>query len=139
MREQFDSVRAEADAEKLRTVEQVRAVSTEALTEMGDLLGQLVARFEATAADVKAVTEAIAQEVEASREEITKSVAVLPHETKEQSAALKRAVSEQIRALGELNAIMAASGRLTDTAKPDRKSTRLNSSHTDISRMPSSA
>jgi hypothetical protein len=118
MREQFDSVRAEADAEKLRTVEQVRAVSTEALTEMGELLGQLVARFEATAADVKAVTESIAQEVEASREEITKSVAVLPNETKEQAAALKRAVSEQIRALGELNAIMSASGRVTDTAKP---------------------
>ena len=31
--------------------------------------------------------------------------------------------------------------RMTDAAKPviDRKSTRLNSSHTDISRMPSSA
>jgi hypothetical protein len=118
MREQFDTVRAEADAEKERTVDQVRAVSTEALAEMSELLGQLVGRFEKTAADVKSLTESIAQEVDAAREDITKSVTILPNETKEQSAALKRAVSEQIRALGELNAIMAASSRVTDTAKP---------------------
>ena len=30
-------------------------------------------------------------------------------------------------------------GLITDETGPDRKSTRLNSSHTDISRMPSSA
>ena len=33
----------------------------------------------------------------------------------------------------------AKGGRLDDRIREDRKSTRLNSSHTDISRMPSSA
>ena len=46
------------------------------------------------------------------------------------------------RKLNKLDGVTATVNYATEKAKvsyPDRKSTRLNSSHTDISRMPSSA
>ena len=43
------------------------------------------------------------------------------------------------REVAEETGIVASRYQLTDWQHTDRKSTRLNSSHTDISRMPSSA
>ena len=42
-------------------------------------------------------------------------------------------------ALGQVSVDIPSSWTITDTSKGDRKSTRLNSSHCALSRMPSSA
>ena len=47
--------------------------------------------------------------------------------------------SELVRQLVEYERFKEAAGSLVARERQDRKSTRLNSSHTDISRMPSSA
>ena len=66
----------------------------------------------------------------------------LPEELAIDTGVARRIIAEfiraQLRQAGFEKAVLGLSGGI-DSALVDRKSTRLNSSHTDISRMPSSA
>jgi ABC-type transporter Mla subunit MlaD len=84
---------------------------------MGEVIESATKRFADATEDMRRIAAGIKSELDETRSEIKKGVFELPMEAKESTTAIRRAVAEQVSALKELSAIVARSGRNTDTSE----------------------
>ncbi len=73
-------------------------------------------RFLDVARELKSAASEVQQSIELAREEMKRGILELPGETEASAATMRRAVAEQIKALAELNEIVARQGQALDVA-----------------------
>ena len=115
---QYDEVRNASAQEHERTAAALRQSFAEANAEIADLFGAALERFRNASGEIHGMSGEIKRELEATRNELRRGAVELPRETAEQASAMRRVVAEQIKALNELNDIIARSGRAYDIAEP---------------------
>jgi hypothetical protein len=85
---------------------------------MQALFREAAERFETLTTGMKAMSAEIQRELSETRDQLTRGMVEIPKETQENAAAMRRVVADQIKALAELNDIVAKSGRAFDVAEP---------------------
>jgi len=111
---QFALVRSAADNERERTAAALRETYEAALADVQRLFGESGSRFAEAAAELKRAAGDVQQSIELAREEMKRGILELPAETEASAATMRRAVAEQIKALAELNEIVARQGQAFD-------------------------
>ena len=88
----------------------------------GAEIDQRFKHFADLAREMKAMTEEVRTALDSTRTEMKRGVLELPQETQESAAAMRRVLAEQIKALGDLNDIVARHGHGVDVVEPARRS-----------------
>ncbi|MFG1349726.1 hypothetical protein [Xanthobacter autotrophicus] len=114
---QLSLVRSAADQERERTAAALRETYASALSDVQTLFGETGNRFTEVAGDLKRVAEDVQQAITLAREEMKRGILELPAETEASAATMRRAVAEQIKALAELNEIVARQGQALDVVE----------------------
>ena len=115
---QFEGIRSATNNERERTAAAMRAAYEQANGEMTTLFGHAADRFQTAAAELRGMTAEIHQELEATRHELRRGVIDFPKEAAQHADHIREVVGNQIRALNELNEIVARTGRRNDVALP---------------------
>lgn len=119
---QFERVRHAADTERERTVAALRQTYDAALRDMQALFGETGSRFADAALELKKTAQDVQHSIELAREEMKRGILELPAETEASAATMRRAVAEQIKALAELNQIVARQGQTLDVVEAGARS-----------------
>ncbi|MGE4373953.1 MAG: hypothetical protein AB7E29_13845 [Xanthobacter sp.] len=114
---QFERVRDAANAERERTAAALRQTYEAALQDMQNLFGDTGSRFADAARELKQTAQDVQHSIELAREEMKRGILELPSETEASAATMRRAVAEQIKALAELNEIVARQGQALDVVE----------------------
>jgi hypothetical protein len=117
---QYELIRGAYSEERGRTAIALKSTYQEAVEEMGGLFHDMNERFAVAARDLRGMAEEVQRSLELTREELKRGVLELPEETRESAAAMRRVVADQIKALSELNEIVARHGRRADLSEARR-------------------
>jgi hypothetical protein len=109
--QQYDLIRNSSAEERDRTNAALKDTYNEAMGSVNAMFSDANARFLDAARDLREISDDIQRTLETTREEIRRTVFELPTETKESANAMRRVVADQIKALSELNDIVARHGR----------------------------
>ena len=109
--QQFADIRQLTASEQERQAQAVREAGEKARREIGDVLGQVVARFNETVGQLRDMSGQIARELQQTRGELAGGIKLIPQETTAQANAMRQVVSDHIKALNELSDIVVKSGR----------------------------
>lgn len=137
--QQLSLVRSAADAERERTARALRETYEGALSDVQHLFGETGGRFTEVALDLKRVAEDVQQAIALAREEMKRGILELPAETEASAATMRRAVAEQIKALAELNEIVARQGQALDVVEASARTSVQESVRASREAMPSRA
>lgn len=119
---QFERVRHAADAERERTTAALRQTYEVAFKDMQRLFGETGSHFADAATELKKTAQDVQRSIELAREEMKRGILELPAETEASAATMRRAVAEQIKALAELNQIVARQGQTLDVVEASARS-----------------
>lgn len=114
---QYELIRNSSTEERERTSVALKDTYDEAMQSVNAMFSEANARFLEASRDLREISEDIQRTLDTTREEIRRTVFELPTETKESANAMRRVVADQIKALSELNDIVARHGR-SDQAAP---------------------
>ena len=117
---QYELIRGAYSEERGRTAIALKSTYQEAVEEMGGLFHEMNERFAVAARELRDMAEEVQRSLELTREELKRGVLELPEETRESAAAMRRVVADQIKALSELNDIVARHGRRVDLSEARR-------------------
>ncbi|HEV1999807.1 MAG TPA: apolipoprotein acyltransferase, partial [Xanthobacteraceae bacterium] len=123
---QYELIRGAYSEERGRTAIALKSTYQEAVEEMGGLFHEMNERFAVAARELRDMAEEVQRSLELTREELKRGVLELPEETRESAAAMRRVVADQIKALSELNDIVARHGRRVDLSEARRISPPTN-------------
>ncbi|MCW5681431.1 MAG: hypothetical protein KF794_09945 [Xanthobacteraceae bacterium] len=112
---QYELIRNSSEEERERTAASLKSTYNEATESVNALFAEQNQRFVEAARDLREISDDIQRTLDTTREEIRRTVFELPAETKESTAAMRRVVADQIKALAELNEIVARHGREVET------------------------
>ncbi|OYW42441.1 MAG: hypothetical protein B7Z45_02045, partial [Azorhizobium sp. 12-66-6] len=115
---QMERMRTSSDAERERMMQALTSTYQSALTDVNGLFEDTGRRFNDVARELKGAAQEVQQSIELAREEMKRGILELPAETEASAATMRRAVAEQIKALAELNEIVARQGQSADVAAP---------------------
>ncbi len=122
--EQAETLRLATGKERERTTHAMRSAYEQATHEMQALFREAAERFETLTTGMKAMSAEIQRELAETRDQLSRGMVEIPKETQENAAAMRRVVADQIKALAELNDIVAKSGRAFDVAEPSPAAAR---------------
>jgi hypothetical protein len=108
---QYELIRNSSSEERDRTNVALKDTYDEAMQSVNAMFSEANARFLEASRDLREISEDIQRTLDTTREEIRRTVFELPTETKESANAMRRVVADQIKALSELNDIVARHGR----------------------------
>jgi hypothetical protein len=108
---QYELIRSSSSEERERTNVALKDTYDEAMQSVNAMFSEANARFLEASRDLREISEDIHRTLDTTREEIRRTVFELPTETKESANAMRRVVADQIKALSELNDIVARHGR----------------------------
>ena len=111
---QYELIRNSSSEERERSSVALKDTYDEAMQSMNAMFSEANARFLEASRDLREISEDIQRTLDTTREEIRRTVFELPTETKESANAMRRVVADQIKALSELNDIVARHGRSAD-------------------------
>ena len=111
---QYELIRNSSTEERERTSIALKDTYDEAMQSVNAMFSEANARFLEASRDLREISEDIQRTLDSTREEIRRTVFELPTETKESANAMRRVVADQIKALSELNEIVARHGRQGD-------------------------
>lgn len=109
--QQYELIRNSSIEERERTNLALKDTYDETLRSVGSMFAETNSRFLEASRDLREISDDIQRTLDTTREEIRKTVFDLPAETKESANAMRRVVADQIRALSELNDIVARHSR----------------------------
>lgn len=115
---QYELIRNSSSEERERTSASLKDTYDEAMQSVNAMFSEANARFLEASRDLREISDDIQRTLDTTREEIRRTVFELPAETKESANAMRRVVADQIKALSELNDIVARHGRNADQAAP---------------------
>ena len=116
--EQYERVRENAEDERQRTAEAMRAIYDQTAGDTHELFHDANERFAEAVQGMKQMAAEMQRELEATRGELRRGIFELPQETAESAAQMRRVIVDQIEALAELNRIVARHGRNLDAVEP---------------------
>ncbi|MBK8007984.1 MAG: hypothetical protein IPK23_05730 [Rhizobiales bacterium] len=108
---QYELIRNSSGEERERTNIALKDTYDEAMQSVNAMFSEANARFLEASRDLREISEDIQRTLDTTREEVRRTVFELPTETKESANAMRRVVADQIKALSELNDIVARHGR----------------------------
>jgi hypothetical protein len=114
--QQHELIRNSSSEERERTSLALKDVYEDTMKSVSSMFTETNSRFLEASRDLREISEDIQRTLDTTREEIRRTIFDLPAETKESANAMRRVVADQIRALAELNDIVARHGR--DHATP---------------------
>jgi hypothetical protein len=117
---QYERIRLESGKERERTAAALRAAYEQANGEMNGVFQRSLDHFNVTAGELRQATREILADLEATRAALQSGGLEIPQAAREASSQLKRVVGDQIRALNELQDLVARSGPALDVAEPRR-------------------
>ncbi len=109
--QQYELIRNSSIEERERTNLALKDTYDETLRSVGSMFAETNTRFLEASRDLREISDDIQRTLDTTREEIRRTVFDLPAETKESANAMRRVVADQIRALSELNDIVARHSR----------------------------
>ncbi|HRF07756.1 MAG TPA: hypothetical protein PL193_03805, partial [Xanthobacteraceae bacterium] len=109
--QQYELIRNSSIEERERTNLALKDTYDETLRSVGSMFAETNSRFLEASRDLREISDDIQRTLDTTREEIRRTVFDLPTETKESANAMRRVVADQIRALSELNDIVARHSR----------------------------
>jgi hypothetical protein len=115
---QAETLRMATGKERERTAAVLRQAYEQAMTEMNSLFKDATTRFGEVTGGLRDMSSDIQRELSQTRSELARGLTEMPRETQENAAAMRRVVADQIKALAELNDIVAKSGRAYDVVEP---------------------
>ncbi len=120
--EQYERVRENAEDERRRTAESMRAIYDQTAGDTHALFRDANERFAETVQGMKQMAAEMQRELEKPPREprLRRGIFELPQETAESAAQMRRVIVDQIEALAELNRIVARHGRNLDAVEPRR-------------------
>lgn len=119
--EKFEAIRVGGEDERQRTAEALGQIADQVSADIRNMFDDAQARFDDVSKQIRTAAADVRRELDSTRTELKRGVLELPKETADSAAEMRRVVSEQIKALGELNDIVARSGRSQDIALPTRQ------------------
>jgi hypothetical protein len=108
---QYELIRNSSGEERERTNVALKDTYDEAMQSVNAMFSEANSRFLEASRDLREISDDIQRTLDTTREEIRRTVFELPTETKESANAMRRVVADQIKALSELNDIVARHGR----------------------------
>ena len=111
---QYELIRNSSSEERDRTNAALKDTYNETMESVNAMFSDANARFLEASRDLREISDDIQRTLETTREEIRRTVFDLPTETKEGANAMRRVVADQIKALSELNDIVARHSRGMD-------------------------
>jgi hypothetical protein len=120
-RSELERMRAHANAESERTLEDFRNRLTSVSTTMTTELGSLSNRFQATSDEVRQQASRAAADMAAEQARLRGEVERLPLAAHESSEGMRRALQDQIKALDQLSQMAQRSAVQRDVAPPPRQ------------------
>lgn len=108
---QYELIRNSSSEERDRSTIALKDTYDEAMKSVNAMFSETNARFLEASRDLREISDDIQRTLDTTREEIRRTVFELPTETKESANAMRRVVADQIRALSELNDIVARHSR----------------------------
>ncbi len=118
LHQQFSELRKLSSGEQERQADSVREAGEKARREVGEVLNNVVTRFNETVAQLRDMSGQIARELEQTRGELAGGIKLIPQETSAQANAMRQVVSDHIKALNELSDIVVKSGRGMNVIAP---------------------
>lgn len=115
---QYELIRNSSTEERERTNVALKDTYDEAMQSVNAMFSEANSRFLEASRDLREISEDIQRTLDTTREEVRRTVFELPTETKESANAMRRVVADQIKALSELNDIVARHGRGAEQAAP---------------------
>ena len=109
--QQFAELRQLSSGEQDHQIKAVRDAGEKARREVGDVLGNVVTRFNETVTQLREMSGQIARELEQTRDELAGGIKLIPQEATAQANAMRQVVSDHIKAINELGDIVVKSGR----------------------------
>jgi hypothetical protein len=116
---QYELIRNSSTEERERTNTALKDTYDEAMQSVNAMFSETNSRFLEASRDLREISEDIQRTLDTTREEIRRTVFELPSETKESANAMRRVVADQIKALSELNDIVARHGRHAELSAPE--------------------
>jgi soluble P-type ATPase len=116
--QQYDTIRSTSEEERERTAGALKVTYDQTAEEMKTLFSDATQRFAETARELRQVAEEVHSTLDHTRQELKRGVLELPQETLESTSAMRRVVADQIKALAELNDIVARHARGIDVMEP---------------------
>jgi ABC-type transporter Mla subunit MlaD len=115
---QYELLRSTTTEERERTSAALRATYEQAMDEVNSMFRETNSRFTEAARELREVADEVQRSLDQTRQELKRGVFELPNETRESAQAMRRVVADQIKALAELNDIVARQGRMASIAEP---------------------
>ncbi len=109
--QQYELIRNSSTEERERTNLALKDTYDETMRSVGSMFAETNSRFLEASRDLREISDDIQRTLDTTREEIRRTIFDLPAETKESANAMRRVVADQIRALSELNDIVARHSR----------------------------
>jgi len=134
MEQQLQVMRVATDAERERTAQSLREIYGAALEDVQRVFGETGNRFTQVAGDLKRVAEDVQHAIALTREEMKRGILELPAETEASAATMRRAVAEQIKALAELNEIVARQGQALDVVEASARTATQDMARASVAR-----
>ncbi|MCW5679231.1 MAG: hypothetical protein AB7O46_02405 [Xanthobacteraceae bacterium] len=113
---QYELIRSSSTEERERTNVALKDTYEEAMRAVNAMFSETNSRFLEASRDLREISDDIQRTLDSTREEIRRTVFELPTETRESANAMRRVVADQIKALSELNDIVARHGRHAEVA-----------------------
>lgn len=113
---QYELIRSSSTEERERTNVALKDTYEEAMRSVNAMFSETNTRFLEASRDLREISDDIQRTLDSTREEIRRTVFELPTETRESANAMRRVVADQIKALSELNDIVARHGRNSEAA-----------------------
>ena len=114
----YDQLRNSSEEERERTTLTLKAAYDQTMDEVNALFRDANQRFAEASNELREVAGEVQRSLEQTRQELKRGVLELPHETQESMAAMRRVVADQIKALTELNEVVARHAHSTDMGEP---------------------
>ncbi|MBX3520935.1 MAG: hypothetical protein KF835_13065 [Xanthobacteraceae bacterium] len=113
---QYELIRSSSTEERERTNVALKDTYEEAMRSVNAMFAETNSRFLEASRDLREISDDIQRTLDSTREEIRRTAFELPTETRESANAMRRVVADQIKALSELNDIVARHGRNSEAA-----------------------
>ncbi|MBV1705705.1 MAG: hypothetical protein KGQ37_00690 [Hyphomicrobiales bacterium] len=118
LHQQFSELRKLSSGEQERQADALREAGDKARREVGEVLNNVVTRFNETVAQLRDMSGQIARELEETRSELAGGIKLIPQEASAQANAMRQVVSDHIKALNELSDMVVKSGRGMNVIAP---------------------
>jgi hypothetical protein len=115
---QYELMRNTSHEERERTSMSLKATYDQAMDEVNALFRDANQRFAESSNELREIAAEVQRSLEQTRQELKRGVLELPHETQESTAAMRRVVADQLKALAELNEVIARHARGADLVEP---------------------